>query len=59
MSQHFLLTAAAKTLSLTSVAHMSDEEAETVFHKIRWASKQRRSIPPALRLCNRLRLPPC
>jgi transposase-like protein len=38
MAQHFLLTSAAKTLSLASVARMSDEEAEAVFCKIRWAS---------------------
>src|SRR3977135_1885860 len=38
MHQHFLLTSAARTLSLASVARMSDEEAEAVFRKIRWAS---------------------
>ena len=38
MAQHFLLTSAAKTLSLASVARMSDEEVEAVFCKIRWAS---------------------
>src|ERR1700756_3127652 len=38
MSQHFLLSPAAKTLTLASVARMSDEEAEAVFRKIRWAS---------------------
>jgi transposase-like protein len=38
MSQHFLLSSRAKTLTLASVARMSDEEAEAVFRKIRWAS---------------------
>jgi transposase-like protein len=38
LPQHFLLTSAARTLSLASVARMSDEEAETAFRKIRWAS---------------------
>src|SRR5580704_11325742 len=38
MSQHFLLSSRAKTLTLASVARMSDEEAETIFRKIRWAS---------------------
>jgi hypothetical protein len=33
--QHLLLTAAAKTLTLTSVARMSDQEAEDIFPKIR------------------------
>jgi len=36
--QHFLLSSRAKTLTLASVARMSDEEAEAVFRKIRWAS---------------------
>lgn len=37
MGQHFLLSKAAKTLSLASVARMSDEEARATFAKIRWA----------------------
>src|ERR1700736_6630369 len=37
MTQHFLLTSAARTLSLASVARMSDEEAERVFVRLRWA----------------------
>jgi ribosomal protein L37AE/L43A len=37
MSQHFLLSAAARTLSLSVVAHMSDEEAHAKFIAIRWA----------------------
>src|SRR3954469_3659897 len=37
MAQHFLLSAAARTLSLASVARMSDEEAERVFIRLRWA----------------------
>src|SRR6266700_922474 len=37
MSQHFLLSAAARTLSLASVARMSDEEAHAKFTAIRWA----------------------
>ncbi len=36
MPQHFLLSAAARTLSLASVARMSDEEAEKVFVRLRW-----------------------
>jgi hypothetical protein len=35
MPQHFLLSAAARTLSLASVARMSDEEAERVFIRLR------------------------
>jgi ribosomal protein L37AE/L43A len=37
MSQHFLLSAAARTLSLASVERMSDEEAHAKFVAIRWA----------------------
>jgi transposase-like protein len=37
MAQHFLLSSAAKTLSLASVFRMTDEEAEATFCKVRWA----------------------
>src|SRR5216683_916907 len=37
MASHFLLSAAARTLTLASVARMSDEEAERVFIRLRWA----------------------
>ena len=36
MSQHFLLSAKARTLSLASVLRMTDAEAETMFRNIRW-----------------------
>jgi transposase-like protein len=36
MSQHFLLSSAAKTLSLASVFRMTDAEAEVAFCKVRW-----------------------
>jgi transposase-like protein len=36
MSQHFLLSSRAKTLSLVSVLRMSDAEAETTFRSVRW-----------------------
>jgi len=37
MAQHFLLSTAARTLSLSAVARMSDEEARATFQRIRWA----------------------
>ena len=37
MSQHFLLSAAARSLSLAQVARMSVEEAREAFKAIRWA----------------------
>ena len=36
MSQHFLLSARARTLSLSKVMRMTDLEAETVFRSVRW-----------------------
>src|SRR5471032_2476807 len=37
MSQHFLLSAKARTLSLATALGMNDVEAEKTFRKIRWA----------------------
>lgn len=37
MAQHFLLSSAARSLTLGQVARMSDDEAERVFVRIRWA----------------------
>src|ERR1700733_4901778 len=44
MSQHFLLSPAAKTLSLAQVFRMSDAEAETMFCKVRWASTEGKPV---------------
>ncbi|MCA8907634.1 MAG: IS1595 family transposase [Rhodospirillaceae bacterium] len=38
MSQHFLLSAAARTLSVTKVARMDHDEARQTFRAIRWAN---------------------
>src|ERR1700756_4054185 len=46
MSQHFLLSSAARTLSLASVARMSDEEAERVFIRLRWADNEGNAYCP-------------
>ncbi len=37
VAQHFLLSAAARTLTLSAVARMSDGEAHATFRRIRWA----------------------
>ena len=37
MAQNFLLSAKARTLSLTAVARMTDDEAHARFQAIRWA----------------------
>jgi len=47
MSQHFLLSAAARTLSLGKVARLSDEEARETFQRIRWADNDGEPYCPA------------
>ncbi len=47
MSEHFLLSAKARTLSLASVLRMTDEEAETVFRSVRWPTMARQSARTA------------
>src|SRR5260221_14573864 len=47
MSQHFLLSAAARTLSLSVVARMSEEEARQAFTSIRWADNQGKPYCPS------------
>src|SRR6202789_1787944 len=47
MTQHFLLSKAAKTLSLAQVFRMTDAEAEASFCKIRWASTEGKPVCPS------------
>jgi transposase-like protein len=46
MSQHFLLSRQAKTLSLASVFRMSDDEAERTFKGVRWAETAGEPVCP-------------
>src|ERR1700758_4508163 len=46
MAQHFLLSSAARTLSLASVARLSEEQAIDTFRRIRWASTQGNPVCP-------------
>ncbi|MEL6475295.1 MAG: transposase, partial [Pseudomonadota bacterium] len=46
MAQHFLLSPAAKTLSLVKVMRMSDAEAQKAFQAIRWASTDGEPVCP-------------
>jgi transposase-like protein len=46
MSQHFLLSPAAKTLSLAQVFRMSDAEVETAFRKVRWPETDGKPVCP-------------
>ena len=46
MAQHFLLSKAAKTLSLAQVFRMSDAKAEETFRKVRWAETDGAPVCP-------------
>ena len=46
MSQHFLLSKAARTLSLASVARLSDEKAHDTFRNLRWAENDGEPVCP-------------
>src|SRR3984957_11129918 len=46
MAQHFLLSSAARTLTLASVARMADEEVERVFIRLRWSDNAGRAYCP-------------
>jgi transposase-like protein len=46
MAQHFLLTKAARTLSLASVFRMSDSEAEATFRAVRWPDTSGEPVCP-------------
>src|SRR5271156_1425815 len=46
MSEHFLFSRQAKTLSLASVFRMSDDEAERTFKGVRWADTAGEPVCP-------------
>jgi transposase-like protein len=46
MSQHFLLSRAAKTLTLAQVMRLSAQEAETMFARIRWSATDGKPVCP-------------
>jgi transposase-like protein len=46
MSQHFLLSAKARTLSLVKVMRLSDDEAFATFKKVRWAETDGEPVCP-------------
>jgi ribosomal protein L37AE/L43A len=53
LAQHFLLSSAARTLSLSAVARMSDEEARATFQQLRWADNGGEAYCPK---CGRLKV---
>src|SRR5579864_8913391 len=46
MSQHFLQSAKARTLSLSAALRMTDQEAEAAFVRIRWAASEGKPVCP-------------
>ena len=46
MAQHFLLSAKARSLSLATVARLSDEEAFQTFKLIRWSATEGAPVCP-------------
>ena len=47
MPQHFLLSAAARTLSIAKVLRMSDDEAEQTFASLRWQETSGKPVCPS------------
>jgi hypothetical protein len=54
LSQHFLLSAAARTSSLTRIMQMTDDEARDTFKAHPLVVHERRAFLPALRLPDHL-----
>jgi len=46
MSQHFLLSAKARTLAIVKIAMMPDEEIHNIFKQIRWSANDGEPICP-------------
>jgi transposase-like protein len=46
MSQHFLLSAAARSLSVAKVMRMSEPQVETVFRRLRWPGTEGEPVCP-------------
>jgi hypothetical protein len=53
MGQHFLLSAAARSLSLTKIVSMSDSDAESFFLRLRWPQTGGKPLCPrcGCRIC--------
>lgn len=57
MSQHFLLSAAARTLSLRAVYAMGEEKAYETFCKLRWAETEGEPVCPRCGCLDAYRIP--
>ena len=58
MAQHFLLSAAARSLSAAKIMRMSDRGVENVFLRLRWPDTDGQTGVSGLRLHDLLRVPP-
>jgi formate dehydrogenase maturation protein FdhE len=58
MAQHFLLSPAAKTLSLAKVLRMTDKQAEKSFAAIRWHETDGAPVCPVCGVDRRQRMTP-
>jgi transposase-like protein len=56
MTQHFLKSAASRTLSLAAVMRMTDAEAETLFKQVRWPETDGQPVCPS---CGSLKVYDC
>lgn len=52
VSQHFLLSPAAKTLSLAKVMRMTDDAARTAFRMVRWSETDGKPVCPECGCCD-------
>jgi hypothetical protein len=46
LAQHFLLSPAAKSLTLAQVIRMTEDQAETAFRNVRWAETNGAPVCP-------------
>jgi hypothetical protein len=53
MAQHFLLSAAARSLSAAKIMRMSDRGVENVFLRLRWAATDGKPVCPGCGCCGR------
>jgi hypothetical protein len=51
MAEHFLLSAAARSLSPAKVMRMSDPGAENVFLRLRWPQTDGKPVCPNCQIC--------
>ena len=56
MAQHFLLSAAARSLSAAKIMRMSDRGVENVFRRLRWPDTDGRLVPRVIDYAENFRI---